>query len=343
MSTFRKGFLYARSQSFSAVPRGAFAKHYGLGFFCTSWDQRSLASTALTDMNIDASIILRSSRAQSATSERTNFEVLSRFLEGTGSRIVEIDCDILDLEPSWSSILKAALGSRSTLAKGAFVDLSVAPVYYSIGLVNALLLSGAASFIDILYAEAEYIKNNNGDAGESFPFSFGQWKSVPIPFLEGSPQPSMTSHFFVSAGFEGVKTMRVLSKTDPDLITLILPIPGFRPEYELEVLSQNQTLIDNYSIPNSQILQVQAGDAVATWKALSQLTTDSPAKDVYYLCCGTKPHSLGLALNGLSTGYPCVLYNLPERLNETDIRQSGHFWKFELRDLTSGFGKRHIL
>ena len=271
-----------------------------------------------------------------STIEANQFEVLSKFLQGRSRQLVTIDGDIRNLDETWTSILETTIRGDFVPGKPTFVDLSVSPIYYSIGLINTFLLAGTSAQIDVLYSEAEYIKSENG-TDDAFPFSFGQWRSVPIPFLAGSPQPSKERHFFVSVGFEGTKTLRILSKSDPKQVTLILPVPGFQPKYDEEVQTRNQTLIDNYCIPDEQILKIPAGDPVEVWRTLSQNIEDSPQQDLYYLCCGTKPHSLGLALSGLVAEYPCVLYNLPERLNQIEIRQSNRYWKYELRDATGGF------
>lgn len=341
MTTYREGFLGGSSHFFQGAPHDAFAQNYGIGLFSTSWDERSVAPLVISDLSIKVAIVLRAEPVFTKEIETTHFDRLSKSLAERGARIVEIASDIREIDRTWEEILKAVAQSPEVLGEPSFIDLSVAPIFYSIGLINALVLSGFCAFVDVFYSEAEYVRNHNVQPGDAFPFSFGQWESIPIPFLMGSPQPSKKRHFFVSVGFEGAKTMRVLAKSDPDLITVLLPIPGFRKEYDDEVQRRNQAVIDSYSIPQDQIVKVSAGDAIATWKVLSRsLTRSTSDQDLYYLCCGTKPHSLGLALSGLASGRPCVLYNRPESLNETEIRETGRYWKYKLWDSTSGFGRR---
>ena len=341
MTTFRESFLRGSSQLFQAAPRDAFAQNYGIGLFSTSWDERSVAPLVLSNLRIKVAIVLRSEPVLTKEIEAAHFERLSESLTNGGARVVEIASDIREIDRTWQEILKAVAHSPEILGEPSFIDLSVAPIFYSIGLINSLLLSGLCAFVDIFYSEAEYVRNDDLQPGDAFPFSFGQWESIPIPFLTGSPQPSKKRHFFVSVGFEGAKTMRVLAKSDPDFITVLLPIPGFRKEYEDEVERRNQALIDSYCIPVDQIVKVSAGDAIATWKVLSKSLTGSTSdQDLYYLCCGTKPHSLGLALSGLASGRACVLYNRPESLNETQIKGTGSYWRYTLWDSSAGFGRR---
>jgi hypothetical protein len=244
------------------------------------------------------------------------------------------------LRTTWNLVLTELLSTKEPFAKPAFVDLSVAPIYYSLGVIAGLLRYGGLGLIDVLYSEAEYVPEDSAAATDVFPFSFGQWRSVPVPFLEGTPQPASLKSFCVSVGFEGSKTLRVLSKGDPDVLSVLLPIPGYKGSYESEVRTRNTALIEGYRVSDERVWTCVAGDPVAVWKTLETKAVDLPGHDVYYLCCGTKPHSLGLALRALTVQYPCVLYSAPERLNETTIQASGRFWKYRLSDLSAGFRRQ---
>ena len=62
-------------------------------------------------------------------------------------------------------------------------------------------------------------------------------------------------------------------------------------------------------------------------------------ESVYYLCSGTKPHALALALRALCIGSPTVMYNLPERHSFVEVEPSGVYWTYGIEDLATLAGK----
>jgi hypothetical protein len=153
--------------------------------------------------------------------------------------------------------------------------------------------------------------------------------------LRGAVNPAKRKAFIVSVGFEGVKTARVLSKEDPDRVSLIYPIPGVRPEYEALSLECNAATAEEYGVRENSILRVHAADAVGVWKALGTRALDCAEEETYYLCCGTKPHALGMALRALCLKFPTVLYNVPETHTFVEVNPNGVFWRFDLRDVSA--------
>ena len=169
-----------------------------------------------------------------------------------------------------------------------------------------------------------------------FPFSYGHWKAVPVPFAQGEIRPGKSRHYVVSVGFEGPKTARVLTKADPDRVTILFPSPGVQRGYSALAASQNQRIIDDYKIPKENIIRADAADAIKAWAALNKRALSwRQDEEISFLCCGTKPHALALMLEALVSRKPAVLYNLPERHMFVDVEPNGRFWKFTISDLTS--------
>jgi len=88
-------------------------------------------------------------------------------------------------------------------------------------------------------------------------------------------------------------------------------------------------------IPDEQIIAARAGDAIEAWRKMAERPPDNFSREnSCYLCRGTKPHALALGLRALSLGTPTVLYNVPERHKVVDVKPAGHFWRYDIRDLS---------
>src|SRR6185437_15994620 len=78
-----------------------------------------------------------------------------------------------------------------------------------------------------------------------------------------------------------------------------------------------------------------AADAIAAWKVLETTASERPnMESSYYLCCGTKPHSLALALRAICIQHPTVLYSAPEKHNFVDVYRAGVYWNFRIQDVS---------
>jgi hypothetical protein len=154
----------------------------------------------------------------------------------------------------------------------------------------------------------------------------------------GECDPEKDRHYFVSVGFEGSKTLRVVTRAEPDHVSVLFPDPGYESDYVATTTRNNSELMNQFSVPGSRIVKAPAGDSIAAWEAMGGIDLDDPVKyNVYYICCGTKSHSLALALRAMALGYPTVLYNKPDRHRESIIIPSGKYWRFDIVDLSAAF------
>ena len=167
-------------------------------------------------------------------------------------------------------------------------------------------------------------------------FTRGRWATVPVPFLSGLFHPNKRLFYLVSAGFEGDKTFRAISRADPDRVSLLFAKPGYCPEYESRALMANSSLIQEFVIPKSQIINAPGADAITTWRLLEQNKLHrNDSENCCYMCCGTKPHALALALSAISSGSIAVLYNIPEEHRVHETQPNGVFWTYTLQDVTT--------
>jgi hypothetical protein len=310
--------------------------HYDLALLAPSWDHRCESITA-ADITIGTCIILRFSTKDEFGYQEKHEKTIDEFLARQSETVVPVKGDAVNLPEIWDDLWETAL--RITRNADAplriLVDLSTCPRYYSLGFIAGMLQYGLAHTIAVFYAEGKY-NNEAGPHPIDYPFTMGQWNATAIPFLRGSPDPLKRRSYIVSVGFEGVKTARVLSREDPDRVGVLFPDPGVQPGYVEETWNRNKEIIAQYRIADESIVRAPAGDAIAAWKALSTAKLEHSSKEsTYYLCCGTKPHALGLALRAICIGSSTVMYNLPERHSFMEVSPSGVFWSYDLVDVTT--------
>jgi hypothetical protein len=213
------------------------------------------------------------------------------------------------------------------------MDLSACPRYYSLGVAAAAFAQRIAYELTFFYAEAAYTVGGKKD---SPVFTDGRWATVAIPFLSGLFDPGKKTFYLVSVGFEGEKTFRAVSRADPDRVSILFAKPGFQPSYEKLALRANRDLIREFVVPKRQIINAPGADAIAAWKTLDEKGFDSEkSENCFYMCCGTKTHALALALSAIASGYPAVLYNVPEEHHVHATKASGVYWTYVLRDMTA--------
>jgi hypothetical protein len=224
-----------------------------------------------------------------------------------------------------------AVGRRLRL----FIDLSTCPRYLSLGVACNMLSSGLASHVTVFYAEGNYSEDSSEESRHEL-FTKGGWDAIPIPSLEGEWAPNKRRAYLVSVGFEGSKTLRLISREEPDDIYVLFPDPGVKLEYVQRAREQNKTLMSLLPDPSHDVIRAAAGDAIDAWKQLDVASREQPSEqNVYYVCCGTKSHSLALALRALVLRYPAVLYILPDQHKVAETHPLGVYWRFDIKDVTA--------
>ncbi len=332
---FRQGFLEGSSRRGPTVS-SVMAGEYDCALLVGSWDQRCLAITRADNVHIREAIVLSFRTHDTDGMQQANEKAVLSYLRDKGTIVSIIDNVSEDVEIEWRRIWARFKQVHTRQPLSCVLDLATCPRYYSMGLVAAGFSTGLAGEFTALYPEGTYGTTPSAVHPLDVPFSIGRWNTVPIPFLQGHFAPSRKRFYLVSVGFEGTKTERVLSRDDPDRISILYPIPGVQKAYEEEVRKANMHIVEKFCVPASQIVEAPASDAIAVWRTLSEADLERfDQEDVYYLCCGTKAHSLGLSLRALALGSPTVLYTLPERHNFVDVTCNGVYCSFNIRDVSA--------
>lgn len=213
------------------------------------------------------------------------------------------------------------------------MDITCCPKYYFMALLGALLRDGLVYCIDLAYSEGEYASTE----GTALTFTSGKWDPLVVPGFEGTYSPGNRRFFLLSVGFEGQRVLRLVSRYEPDRISLLMPDPGFNDTYTEEARSANETLVLEYRVPDCQIVKAYAGDAIEAWAKID--TTNGihrPAtEDAMYFCLGPKPHALALTLAALTLNWPSLVYCRPTSYVRRDVRSTGSFWVYRVSDISA--------
>jgi hypothetical protein len=256
------------------------------------------------------------------------------FLEGCcdSTRLIERESE--DLVGLWEELWVATWEAYASVGRplDVLLDLSTCPRYYAMAFLAQGFSEGIVGRLTCFYAEGRYPPDPKELAVDQF--TAGKWETHSVPGLAGTADPGSRRLYVVSVGFEGSKTFRAVSSDDPDRVVVLFPNPGVDPSYPERTREKNRLLFAEYGIEERQLINAPAGDAIKAWQALAAAAPAGEDENPFYLCCGTKPHSLAMALHGLITERATVLYAKPAGHKEIQIEPSGVYWSFRLEDVT---------
>lgn len=336
MTEFLAAGIEARSRSEQDV-RTLLQGQFDAIVLTPSWDSRCLSITDATEVSATLGVCaLFANRGALGLRDKHDPVVLGWLRERVES-ITTVTGPSENLRDIWRGIfdpLTDLMRERNRPLR-VLVDLSTCPRYYAAGLLSSGLQRGVFGDATFFYAEASYSEAENAPRVVE-PFTGGRWSPVPVPDRMGAYSPTKRRFYLVSVGFEGAKTFTAVNRADPDRVALLFPRPGFRQSYEKLCGEQSDQLLDEYIVPEDLIIDAPAGDMVAAWEALTLRNVEQPDREnIFYLCSGTKPHTLALTLRAYALGSPAVLYNRPQTHVETETRPSGTYWTYEISDKTA--------
>lgn len=333
-TTFRQGYLAGCSYRASNVPELLSGK-YDLMLVTSSWDSRCRCVTEAKDLSAALAVGIFFDKRDSKGLRNKHDAELNEFCSRRSESVKRITGQSTNVEGIWKQLREVLLGQHKSVKKplSVFIDLSSCPRCFSLGVLAFCLSQRIAKSVTMFYAEGRYSEDSERS---EFAFTGGHWRTVPVPCLEGVCAPGKECFYLVSIGFEGSRTLRIVSRADPYRVSILFPNPGTHPDYIPRTERNNQELMNQFRVPPEQIVHARAGDAVDAWRALAKASLDRPEKEnSFYVCCGTKAHAVALALRALSLEYPAVLYNIPEEHRVHETQPSGNYWRFDIRDVSA--------
>lgn len=247
------------------------------------------------------------------------------------SRIITIEEEPNDLDLITDSIRDNILKLQRRLGRPLSIgfDITCCPRYFFLYLLGFCLEYAMASDLSFFYSEGRY-----GKSPGEYIHTEGKWRITEISGFENKYDPEGKLFFVVSAGFEGNRYRSLVSRYEPDLVGILLPNPGFSPEYTKKARDECQPMIEEFNIPPERIVSAPAGDAIAAWKALKNPHLNERKDNIIFLTCGPKPHVLAMGLHAsVNRENVSVVYPVPEGYTRMEVEATGKSWRYDIRNL----------
>lgn len=336
ISDFSDGYLTGQSHR-GFNPSELFRGQFDLLVLAASWDRRSSVITEALDLHGDYGLLFDFDHRDQAGLCAGYSEKIESFLGSNCKQFSRISGQSENVDEIWERTLEKIQDFRTKIGRPlkVFVDLSVCPRFYALGIVGVGIKTGMIASISVAYSEGVYPDQKTEEQKHEM-FTQGGWDAEPIPSFEGQWDPEKRIVYLVSVGFEGSKTLRFVSRREPDRVEVLFPDPPVVTGYAERTFENNRHFFQQYEVREESIIRSDAADGIAAWRSLCEkFPSESSCENWTSLCCGTKPHSLGLALHAISSSSITVLYIVPDRHLETDIGPNGTYWRYDIADLTS--------
>lgn len=335
MTIFEDGYIRGESTPGDCVG-DLLCSNYDVLIMAPSWDLRCLCLTNATNISIENALIVELPQRDEGGLQEEHFRALMKFAESRCNSVSVLHSESVNITSIWGQLKAELLELRRAYARplSILIDISTTPRYLSLAALAFALRPSFARQVTCLYVEGTYPPEPRNPIERHEIFTSGSWNAIPVDGLQGLWRPSHPDFYVVSVGFEGAKTIRTVSRGDPDRVAILFPDPGLSDDYVKRTRRSNKSLFDHYSIRKSDFLCARAGDAIAAWRVLATSQIDRRAENVSYVCCGTKPHAIGLALRAMCLGHPTVLYNLPDAHIVVPTEPNGVFWKYVMFNTT---------
>lgn len=333
-TTHASGPISARS-IFSAEAREIAFGEFDVMVLTSSWDERCAIPLKATALSARIGILILFDEHDPGGLRAKNDKLLLDWLQSHSETVRIVRGSAMDVFGVWAELFQhvktASVVSGRPLS--IFIEASTCPRFHTLATMAMSLTRGLASTVSLMYSEGSYPERAES---REVAFTRGAWETVPVPALEGRYDPEKKRFYLASLGFEGWKTLRVVARADPDRVSVLLPNPGTHDEYASRARNNNRTLLEQYCIPEEQQLIARAADAVEGWRTLSTARLERPdSENTFFLCTGTKAHSIALALRAMEVRSAALLYCIPEAHHPVPITAAGVFWRYEVRSTTT--------
>lgn len=318
----------------SAKSDKVYSGHYDFLLMSASWDKRSTVIAEANSLYAEYGLLFQFEKKDARGLSEAHQKTLETFLKSNIRNPASIQIEATLVHANWQLLKEQLWNACNSLRRplDIFIDLSTTPRYLTLGVLGTGFSNGLVRSVTYGYSEGRY--SESGSIQEIF--TEGGWSAKAIPGLNGEWEPHQARHYVVSVGFEGLKTRQLITKNEPDRVSLLFPNPPVDKDYTKKTLTANQRLITDFNIENNSQMHAHAADVVATLKIMEDFNLEQFAtENCMYVCCGTKPHSLAFAIRSLVKREPAVLYIVPESHSVVDVEPNGFYWQYKVTDCSS--------
>lgn len=308
---------------------------YDLVILTSSWDDRCTTLTQASLGEAKACILLLFDDKDTEGIRDRNDDILSRYSSLLSKNLYVVKGLSTDVDGVWQRLFAEIINVYKSTDKPLSIlfDLSCCPRFYSLTTLSVCFKYGLAGKFHFFYNECTYPEKKDDLSMEEVPFTAGRWEARIIEHLAGSVNPGDKNRFTVSIGFEGSKTLMVLNEFEPDKVNVIIPCPGYTKGYADRVREANIELFKSFGIKRADEQNSHAGDPVSVWSSIQENHITTDGWNDYFLCAGSKPHSLGLALAALSMDRPRLIYSLPKKHNPVTVIPKQDCWLYSVENI----------
>lgn len=327
----REGVLSAETLSAEST-RDLLRGNFDAIVWSSSWDRRAaVIGEANQDFTAGAGIFVDFEGPHDNAAKEESRRVVGAALSKSCQEVTHIAEPATDVFGVWEQI--AARLGKLYVEKGRplriIMDMTSSPRFVFLALFARGFQQGIIGQLSFWYVDGKYTAPGRD---QRVLFSSGEWRIVPVPGLQRTPMQDAPDHALVSVGFESERVMRVLSLIDPSRVVVLFPEPGVIKSYAEKTRTLNAELYLRYSVGNAHEARAHAADPVEGWRATRNLVDGLPEGlgNVVYVCGGTKPHSLAMALDCFQRDNSRLLYILPEEHRPANVSIGRYRWRYDL-------------
>ncbi len=304
-------------------------EQFSLGIFFGSYESRGVVSSEmLSEHSCERSVIvLFKEKDKEGLRDKYDSLLLEQVkkLSDAEPHIIQ-DKSIVDIEGILKNILEVIPGDSFSADRKWFIDTSVSPKPYFLGLLGLLRQGIESPKLTLFNSTGHYEKAP--EPSQAFSFTEGFERYMWIPWLWGRSDPRLPWTYFFLLGFEGDRSYGTYERFEPNYVKAMISDPGYRPNYREEAESRNLQFLEE-ACP--EIIYADAADAVEAWVKIEQELKEVRRRtNICIISLGPKPHALGGCLSALTDGVPAMLYLMPRSFKVRDIPRGDYVWKYEI-------------
>lgn len=311
---------------------------FDFGLFFNSTETRSLEYNKLfKERAIEYSILVDFKNEESNLKKinlKSNQDNLS--LKSKKYEILHID-DIFNYQDNLNKIVTSIPKNLFKLNARFFIDITGAPLIYSVALIRYFKLSFPSPILYLLNVSSDYNSKENPQ------FSEGIRENIFIPGYYGKPNHSKPKLYVFLLGYEGERSLNILKTNDPDFVEVIIPAPGYEEGNPQKTVDKNKEFLKEIGFIDKElviengftdkIIKVPIGnpEEVAN-TVLSLYEKYSKIADVrLVLPSCPKPHAIGAGLAAIAEENISIMYQTPKEYKMEDYAAGEKMWIYVIK------------
>lgn len=312
---------------------------FAFGLFFNSSEKRSLEyAKSLKDKAIKYSILVdfkENERELKKENLLSNQDILAS--KSNKFEILPID-DIFDYQNNLNIIVNAIPKNLFKLGAKFFIDITGAPLIYSVALLRYFKLYFPSPTLYLLNVSGDYDNPNNKE--EDPQFSEGMRENIFIPGYYGGINHSKLKLYVFLLGFEGERSLNILKTDDPDYIKIIIPAVGYKEGYPHKTIDYNTDFLKEVGftdeeldikggILSDKIIQIDIGKPEEVGnKILSLYDTYKNIADIRLVPLCPKPHAIGAGLAAIIEDSISIMYQTPKKYAMKNYLAGEKMWLY---------------